>query len=190
MLQGDHRSHLTLNCLHTVPAACWRNACSRLLRLRWAIALQVGTRWARLPYSPELSSCCSRTVPSWKGKATLLSPNAVLSGGTITPCARCMRKSSPCWKTYTGTSQRLGTTSVSRGGGLGREGRSHSCLFFPGHFQAQVTPGAWQLPWFWPGIFLAKPGSIHWPMPMGIPRCASLLPRAISVAFVFLSPPP
>lgn len=50
------------------------------------------------------------------GRAALFSLSPVLTGRTMRPYARCMRRFSPFWKTYTGTSQRLGITSVSRVG--------------------------------------------------------------------------
>lgn len=53
------------------------------------------------------------------GKAAWFSFSPVVIGKIMKLCARCMRRFTPFWKTCTGTSQRLGITSVSR---LGWEG--------------------------------------------------------------------
>lgn len=48
------------------------------------------------------------------GKAAWFSFSPILLGKIMKLYARCMRRFSPFWKTCTGTSQRLGITSVSR----------------------------------------------------------------------------
>lgn len=168
---------------------CTPGAQPRVVRTAWAEAR--GGHTARGRLRRELCSAFP-DLPGRRG--CLAQPSSVPPGRTMRPYVRCIRRLNPFWKTCTGTSQRLGTTSVSRVRRAGLGGRERWRLGLPllqscPRGDGSLVPGSCLFRCLEFYLELNHGHRMHLSL-LGTPRCPALCPWVRAVPAGVSSPLP
>lgn len=143
-LWSIHRAQPILSCLHTVPACMLENAHSRNTHAEMGESTAGGGPGGQgYPIALEhSSSCCPELSPLGRGRPPY-SAQCCSRRRNYQALCQMYEKIQPLLENLHGN-----FTETRNNIGEQRERRAEQAAFgsFPGHFKAQATPGAWQLP--------------------------------------------